>query len=129
MRAPSPFLRRRLSHPTQLTRPPTPATSIDGVLDHNRSHTQVFEYADAHFNLLFGGDGNIRCDGTDPNASGPVGSPEQSFDCIARALTDLDRLGLKLAFHPSDITATNCESLLCSWCWRCRCCYWQPRCN
>ena len=77
------------------------------MLDHNRSHTQVFEYADAHFNLLFGGDGNIRCDGTDPNASGPVGSPEQSFDCIARALTDLDRLGLKLAFHPSDITATN----------------------
>lgn len=53
--------------------------------------------------MLFGGDGNIRCVGTDPNASGPPGSPEQSFDCITRALQDLERMGLKLAFHPSDI--------------------------
>ena len=38
-----------------------------------------------------------------PDASGPPGSPMQSFDCLARALQDLERLGLKLSFHPSDI--------------------------
>jgi hypothetical protein len=82
---------------------PPSMTYENGTLSTNLTKSTIVPYAEAHFNMLFGGDGNIRCDDTDPDASGPPGSPMQSFDCLARALQDLERLGLKLSFHPSDI--------------------------
>ena len=72
----------------------------------------VTEYANGGFNMLFGGDGNIGCTGDDPDASGPKGSAEQAFDCLARAAKDLQKLDLKLAFHPTDVTASGGPTVL-----------------
>ena len=63
----------------------------------------IVMYAEAGFNMLFGGDGNLHCAGTDPNPSGPPGSVERSVDCLGLILPVLERLGLKLAMHPSDV--------------------------
>jgi hypothetical protein len=65
----------------------------------------VTAYAGAHFNMLFGGDGNIGCSvGTKFKKYQNQNelSPDQKFDCLEMALIDLRKLGLKLAFHPTD---------------------------
>jgi hypothetical protein len=62
--------------------------------------TDIKTYRDAHFNMLDGGP-SLQCNG-DPNATGPMGSPDQSFDCLARVLAELGPLGLKLVLGWGD---------------------------
>ena len=62
--------------------------------------SEVQHYRDAHFSILDGGP-SLACSG-DPNATAPIGSPDQAFDCLARILKQLRALGLKLTLGWGD---------------------------